>query len=95
MRELRVWWIPQVPMKPFYAEVETLREAKLLLVHVWPTTMNSSTTTTSNLTTATLAACRSSTQKTPKIARAARGSTGTTPRQMRISPTSATTERMS
>ena len=29
--ELRVWWIPQVPMEPFYASVGTLREARLLL----------------------------------------------------------------
>lgn len=28
---LRVWWIPQVPMKPFIVPVENLREAKLLL----------------------------------------------------------------
>jgi hypothetical protein len=31
MKRLRVWWIPQVPMKAFYAEVRSLREAKLLL----------------------------------------------------------------
>lgn len=30
-KQLRVWWIPQVPMKPFYAEVKTLEEAHLLL----------------------------------------------------------------
>lgn len=29
--DLRVWWIPQVPMKPFYVPVETIREAKLVL----------------------------------------------------------------
>jgi len=29
--KLRVWWIPQVPMKPFHAEVATLHEAKLIL----------------------------------------------------------------
>ena len=28
---LRVWWIPQVPMKPFRREVRSIREAKLLL----------------------------------------------------------------
>lgn len=28
---LRVWWIPQVPMESFNAEVKNLREAKLLL----------------------------------------------------------------
>ena len=28
---LRVWWIPQVPMKPFEKSVRTLREARLLL----------------------------------------------------------------
>lgn len=26
-----VWWIPQVPMKPFHVDVKTLDEAKLLL----------------------------------------------------------------
>lgn len=30
-RDLRVWWIPQVPMKAFYTPVRNLREAKLLL----------------------------------------------------------------
>jgi hypothetical protein len=30
--QLKVWWIPQVPMRnPFEVEVETLKEAKLLL----------------------------------------------------------------
>lgn len=29
--KLRVWWIPQVPMNPFYQGVSTLKEAKLLL----------------------------------------------------------------
>ena len=29
--KLRVWWIPQVPMKPFYQEVKNIEEAKLLL----------------------------------------------------------------
>ncbi len=28
---LRVWWIPQVPMKAFRVDVKTLDEAKLLL----------------------------------------------------------------
>lgn len=28
---LRVWWIPQIPMAPFYVNVETIKEAKLLL----------------------------------------------------------------
>lgn len=28
---MRVWWIPQVPMKPFHVDVKTLDEAKLLL----------------------------------------------------------------
>lgn len=29
--QMRVWWIPQVPMKPFNVDVENVREAKLLL----------------------------------------------------------------
>lgn len=29
--DLRVWWIPQVPMKPFYVPVANLDEALLLL----------------------------------------------------------------
>ena len=29
--DLRVWWIPQVPMKPFYVNVKTLEEAALIL----------------------------------------------------------------
>lgn len=29
--DLRVWWIPQVPGKPFHQEVDNLKEAKLLL----------------------------------------------------------------
>ncbi len=29
--KLRVWWIPQVPGKPFHVEVTNLVEAKLLL----------------------------------------------------------------
>ncbi len=27
----RVWWIPQIPMKAFFVEVRTFREARLLL----------------------------------------------------------------
>jgi hypothetical protein len=29
--KLRIWWIPQIPGKPFTREVETLVEAKVLL----------------------------------------------------------------
>lgn len=29
--DLRVWWIPQVPMKTFDVPVKTLREAKLVI----------------------------------------------------------------
>jgi len=29
--KLRVWHIPQIPMKPFYVNVKSLREAKLIL----------------------------------------------------------------
>jgi hypothetical protein len=29
--DLRVWWIPQVPMKAFYVPVKTIAEAKLVL----------------------------------------------------------------
>lgn len=29
--DLRVWWIPQVPMKPFRVPVATIGEAKLIL----------------------------------------------------------------
>jgi hypothetical protein len=29
--KLRVWWIPQVPMSPFYVPVNNLDEAKLIL----------------------------------------------------------------
>jgi hypothetical protein len=29
--DLRVWWIPQVPMEPFFVSVRNIREAKLLL----------------------------------------------------------------
>lgn len=28
---LRVWWIPQVPMKPFYYPVKDIETAKILL----------------------------------------------------------------
>jgi hypothetical protein len=28
---LRIWWVPQVPMKPFYRDVADLSQAKLLL----------------------------------------------------------------
>lgn len=30
-KKLRVWWIPQVPMKAFYVEVKSLEEAHLLV----------------------------------------------------------------
>lgn len=29
--DLRVWWIPQVPMKPFHVPVANIGEAKLVL----------------------------------------------------------------
>ena len=29
--DLRVWWVPQVPMQPFTYPVQSVREAKLLL----------------------------------------------------------------
>jgi len=29
--DLRVWWIPQVPMKPFHVPVESLEQAMFLL----------------------------------------------------------------
>lgn len=29
--DLRVWWIPQVPMEPMYIEVKTIREARLVM----------------------------------------------------------------
>lgn len=29
--KLRVWWIPQVPMKPFYVPVRDFREAILIM----------------------------------------------------------------
>ena len=31
MNTLRVWWIPQVPMDPFYVPVNNLVEARLIL----------------------------------------------------------------
>ena len=31
MGKLRVWWIPQVPMDPFYQEVNSVEEGTLLL----------------------------------------------------------------
>jgi hypothetical protein len=31
VNDLRVWWIPQVPMKPFHVPVNSIREAKLVL----------------------------------------------------------------
>jgi len=31
MKKLRVWWVPQIPMKPFHVYVKTLEEASLLL----------------------------------------------------------------
>ncbi len=31
MKKLRVWWIPQVPGKPFHVEVETVASGVLLL----------------------------------------------------------------
>lgn len=30
-KKLRVWWVPQVPMKSFFVEVQTLEEAHLIL----------------------------------------------------------------
>lgn len=29
--DLSVWWIPQIPMKPFYVPVKNIDEAKLIL----------------------------------------------------------------
>jgi len=29
--DLRVWWIPQVPMKPFTVSVDSVKSAKLVL----------------------------------------------------------------
>ena len=31
MSELRVWWIPQIPMEPFYVSVNTVAEGVLIL----------------------------------------------------------------
>jgi len=31
VQKLRVWWIPQVPMKAFRYDVKTVEEAKLLI----------------------------------------------------------------
>ena len=31
MNKLRVWWIPQVPMKPFYVPVSSVLEGKKVL----------------------------------------------------------------
>lgn len=31
MGQLRIWWIPQIPMAPFYVAVEDIKEAKLIL----------------------------------------------------------------
>jgi hypothetical protein len=31
MNQLRVWWIPQIPMTPFYVPVKSTDEAKLIL----------------------------------------------------------------
>ena len=28
---MRVWWVPQIPMKPFRVDVEDLAQAKLLI----------------------------------------------------------------
>jgi len=30
-QQLRVWWIPQVPMKAFYVEVKDIAEAKKII----------------------------------------------------------------
>ena len=35
MGKLRVWHIPQVPMKPFYVEVESIEEAWKILNTLW------------------------------------------------------------
>lgn len=29
--DMRVWWIPQVPMKAFYVPVESIKEAKKIM----------------------------------------------------------------
>ena len=31
MKKLKVWWIPQVPMKSFFVPVNSLEEARLIL----------------------------------------------------------------
>ncbi|TET79860.1 MAG: superinfection exclusion protein [Candidatus Heimdallarchaeota archaeon] len=31
MNELRVWWVPQMPMQPFYVEVGTVKEGVKLM----------------------------------------------------------------
>lgn len=31
INKLRVWWIPQIPMKPFHVAVDNLIEAKLVI----------------------------------------------------------------
>ncbi len=28
--DLRIWWIPQIPMKPFHVNVESVEQAKLI-----------------------------------------------------------------
>jgi hypothetical protein len=30
-QELRVWWIPQVPMEPFHVEVSSILEARFIM----------------------------------------------------------------
>jgi len=30
-KDARIWWIPQVPMNPFYVPVKTIEEAVLIL----------------------------------------------------------------
>ena len=30
-KELRVWWIPQIPMSPFHVKVKSIQDAKLIL----------------------------------------------------------------
>lgn len=34
-QQLRVWHIPQVPMKPFYVSVASVNEAILILTTLW------------------------------------------------------------
>jgi Superinfection exclusion gene product 17 len=45
--ELRVWWIPQVPMSPFIYPVPTLEAAQMLCDALAHTIVSSSTTTSS------------------------------------------------